>query len=294
MIESFLESWDLFGTSYIVGWLVAALLSLVGVAVVARDQIFIGAAASQASMLGIAVALRVEAWGGAWVGPAVAAVGGLDTFHALAGGLFSVAAALVTARAGRNGARESHEAVTGWVFLLCSAGSVLVVAKSPHGLEEVTGLFASTLLGARPVDIPIFAAMAGVTALALAAGHKRILLVLTDPEMAGAAGVRVRAWEWGLLVWLGVALGLSIHVAGMAYAFGCLVLPAAIAKNLCREVRAVFLLSPAIAVAAAGAGFVLANHYDYPPGHTTVVLLAALLAPAWLARRARHALGSGG
>ena len=55
--ESFLASWRLFRYSYLVGWLVGLLLSLVGVIVVARDQVFIGAAVSQASTLGIALAL---------------------------------------------------------------------------------------------------------------------------------------------------------------------------------------------------------------------------------------------
>ena len=57
MIARFLASWDLFSQAYMTAWLIALLLSLVGVLVVARDQIFLGAAVSQAATLGIAVAL---------------------------------------------------------------------------------------------------------------------------------------------------------------------------------------------------------------------------------------------
>lgn len=274
MIREFIDFWPLFGDTWLAGGLIAALLAAIGVLVVARDQIFIGAAISQISMLGIAVAHRLE--------PHVEA----HILHAVVGGGCSIAAALFTARAGRVRG-ESHEAVTGWVFLLGASASVLVVAHSKHGLEEVQKLVLSaSIIGATATDKWIFGAMLAVTALALALAHARILLVVTDPEMAGAAGVRVRRWERAILVWLGLGVGLSIHVAGMTYAFGCLVLPALVAKNLCREVKTMFVVAPLVGVAGAFAAFVLANHYDYPPGQTAVALLCALLAVAWAFRRA--------
>ncbi len=48
-IDSFVASWALFQYTYLAGWLIGLLLSLVGVLVVARDQFFLGAAMSQAS-----------------------------------------------------------------------------------------------------------------------------------------------------------------------------------------------------------------------------------------------------
>ena len=60
MIESFLDSWELFAHAYLSGWLIAAVLGLVGVSVVARDQIFLGAAVAQASVLGITVGIRLD------------------------------------------------------------------------------------------------------------------------------------------------------------------------------------------------------------------------------------------
>jgi ABC-type Mn2+/Zn2+ transport system permease subunit len=38
-----------------------------------------------------------------------------------------------------------------------------------------------------------------------------------------------------------------------------------------------FLVAPAVAVAAGAAGFVIANHWDYPPGQMTVAILCVLL-----------------
>jgi ABC-type Mn2+/Zn2+ transport system permease subunit len=282
VIEEFVASWPLFHNTYLVGWLIGLLLSLVGVLVVARDQIFIGAAVSQASTLGIALALGLGSW---------AATEGLewlhaDVFLATMAVVSSVVAALLTARG--DAAQESHEAVTGWVFLLSASGAILIVSHSPHGLDEIHRLLSSSIIGATQRDVWTFGVLVVLTALALAVSHRRVLLFALDPDMAAAVGMRLKPWSLVTSAWLGLAVGLSIRSAGMLYTFGCLVLPALVAKNTCRAVRPMFVVAPVVAVAVATVGFVLANHYDDPPAQMTVALLCLLLAVTWLFRRVRH------
>jgi zinc/manganese transport system permease protein len=282
VIEAFLDSWPLFQTTYLAGWSIAVGLSLVGVWVVARDQIFLGVSVAQASTLGVATAL--------WLGE-VSAFAGIAWLHSdlFAGSLAvaaSIATALLTARYGGAG-RESPEAVTGWVFLLAASLPVLLLADSPHGLEEVHALVFSTILGASRTDLGLLAGLAAATVLAVARYHRALLLFAMDPEMASAVGMRRRLWTALVAVWLGLAVGLSIRVGGTLYAFGCLVLPALVARNLCREVRGVLVLAPVLALAAAVCGFVAAHSADTPPAHTTVALLCALLLLSWPARRWR-------
>lgn len=280
MIESFLASWELFRTPYLAGWAIAYLLAGVGVWVVARDQIFLGVAVAQASTLGVATALWL---GGLGAGAALESLGG----DAGAAGL-AVAASVATALATvlrREGGRESAEAVTGWVFLVAASVPTLLLAHDPHGLEEVHQLLFSTLLGATGVDLAIFGALALATTLLVARHHAALRLLAIDPEMAPAVGLRSRAWHAGLAVWLGVAVGLSIRVSGTLYSFGCLVLPALVAKHWVREVRTLLWLAPLVGVAAAVAGFVLANHLDTPPAHASVALLCAALAVSWVRAR---------
>ena len=99
-----MASWGLFHNTYLVGWLIGFLLALVGVLVVARDQIFIGAAVSQASTLGIALALGLGSWA------ATEALEWLhaDAFLAAMAVVFSVLAALLTARGGEDGEHHGH------------------------------------------------------------------------------------------------------------------------------------------------------------------------------------------
>ena len=279
MIGNFIESWALFQYTYLAGWMIGLLLSLVGVLVVARDQIFLGVAVSQASTLGIAMGLG----GGSLLGVLWLQS---DGFLSLMAVVFAVLAALLTAHGGVTG-HESHEAITGWVFLLSASLSILLVAHSPHGLDEVHRLLSSSIIGATPADVWTFASLASVTTVAVGMARRQVLLFAMDPAMATAVGMRVSRWAVGTAVWLGLAVGLSMRVSGMLYTFGSLVLPALVAKNLCREVSTVFLVAPGIAVGTSALGFVLANYYYYPPAQMTVALLSVALIVAWGLRRFR-------
>jgi zinc/manganese transport system permease protein len=273
VITDFVDSWGLFHDAYLAGWLLAALLSVLGVLVIARDQIFIGAAVSQASIVGIAAALRLGdllgATDGSWARS--------DPFLSSMAVVGSALAALLTTRGGEAGG-STHEALTGWVFLLASSLSILLVAHSPHGLEEVHRLVSSSLIGATETDVATFALMGVVTAIGVAVTHRRLLLLAMDPTMAAAVGMRVGVWSGALSLWLGLLVGLSISVSGVLYTFGCLVLPPLVARNVCREVRPMFLVAPTVGVVVAAVGFVVAHHWDYPPAQMTVALLCLLLA----------------
>ncbi|TFH24410.1 MAG: metal ABC transporter permease [Myxococcales bacterium] len=280
MILEFIESWPLFHDAYLSGLLIAALLGLVGVAVVARDQIFIGAAVSQASMFGIAFGIRA--------GDPLAhrlSERALDIMHSVTGGAAAVLGAWLTGVTAAT--RDTRESMTGWVFLVGASLSVLVVAHSPHGLAEVNRLAASTIIGAHGTDVVLFVALLVVTIGVLAARRDAILLMLVDSEMARATGVPVRIWDRLLAIWLGLTVACSIHVAGMLYTFGCLVLPGLAARNLCRELTAMLFVAPVLGVSVCLIGFVVANGLDYPPAQVAVALMSALLVASWGIRSLR-------
>lgn len=285
MITDFIQSWDLFAQTYIAGWLIAALLGLIGVIVIARDQIFIGAAVGHASTLGIALTMT---FGGAIIGHNHGGWFGEEELAATFAVVFAIAAAVVTARhrgGGQAVGGESHEAITGWVFLASGALAILVVTHSPHGLEEVQRLLSSTLIGANWIDISVFSSLLLISAVVAAAQRRPLLLLVMDAPMAEAAGMHVRLWNLSIAAWLGLCLGLSLRSSGLLYTFGCLVLPALAAKSLCRRVAPMFLLAPMIAVAAAMVAFIIAHHYDFPPAQTATALLSAVVLITWGFRR---------
>ncbi len=282
MIASFLDSWELFQFMYLSGWLLAFLLSILGVLVVARDQIFIGVAVSQASTFGIALGLRLMAATG--LGQVVG--GHPDAFLSCMAVTFAVLAAFLTAHRqtvgrGNGHVKESHEALTGWVFLSASSVAILLVAHSPHGLEEVQRLLSSSLIGATAFDVWLFGGLCVVTLLTVVGLRRQVMVFALDPSMMTAVGMRAVWWTFGVAAWLGLLVGVSMRVSGLLYTFGSLVLPALIAKNLCQEVKMLFCVAPVIAVGASIMGFVMANHFDYPPAQMTVALLSLSLVLTW-------------
>ncbi len=273
-MSDFLATWSLFWPSFLAGWVIAALLAVVGVWVVARREIFLGAAVSQASTLGIALAISLGAASGAhWLES-----DGVAAALAIAA---AVATALVSARGGGPG-RESAEGIVGWIFLLAASLPTLLLAHSPHGLEEIHRLAFSTLLGAQPADLAVLGVLLAATLLAARRFRDPLLLLALDAETAAALGVPRGRLVVGAAIWLGVCVGFSMRVSGMLYAFGCLVLPTLVARRLARESRPLVWLAPAIALAAALLGFVLAHVSDVPPAQMAVTLLCGMLAAAWV------------
>lgn len=271
MISGFVESWPLFQWTYLAAFGLSVALSSLGVVVVTRGQVFIAAAISQASLLGLAVNL--------WLGlgsPVIAAT------------TLSGAAALATARKRVHRPGFSGEEATGWLFLACGSLAILVLAKQPVGLKEVQAMMASSVLGATPWDAAVFGALGLMALLAPRLAGSRLVLLITDPTMASAVGMRVGVWVGGIAVVLGVTTGMAVQATGLLFAFGCLVLPALIAKNVCRDVAPMFWVAPAVALGAVGVGFVLAHHFDFPPGQVVVAVLAAGLLGAWGWREARE------
>lgn len=282
MIEEFIASWPLFRDAYLSGCLIAVLLGVIGVLIVARDQIFLGAAVSQASMLGLTIGLELGWSGAGWYE--------FDAFTSFLGSLFAVAGALVTATL-RTPGGESREALTGWIFCIGMSLSVLLVAHSPHGLEEVHRLVSSTIVGATLVDVEIFAVLVVLTIAALLRAWRVLVLVTMDPEAARAVGVRVEWWDRALYVWLGIAIALSLRVSGLVYTFGFLVLPALAAKGVAREMRTMLVVAPCVALLVSLASFVVAHHMDLPPAHVGVAGLCGTVLMAWVLRSGRRAWG---
>ncbi len=278
-IKEFLTSWQFFGNSYLSGWLIAVALAQLGCLVVARNQAFLGAAVAQASAGSVAIALWAStAFAIPWLASHEGDPGhAANTAAAIIGGTLASIAGLARGRSG--------DSSTAWLFLMGGCMPMLLLATHPHDLEQVSHLFASSLIGASRIDVEMFAALAVVIAVGFAVFRRRICLVVLDPTFASAVGIRVNWWSAGLALSLGVALGLAIASAGTLFTFGCLVLPALIARSWCRTLAGMFIAAPAIALMVTILAFVWANHRDHPPGQMAVAFLGAVLVLGTGARR---------
>ncbi|MEM9752442.1 MAG: metal ABC transporter permease [Planctomycetota bacterium] len=284
MLE-FLSSWGLFARPYTLTLLAAMGLAMLGVVTAARRQVFMAAAVAQASTFGFAV---FALFAGA---AATQMSGSLGRDVVVIGS--AIAAALLTMLGdGRQtqGSRLDGDERTAWVFIAAGAGAILVLAQAPAGMEQFRRMQASSVIGATRLDVATFAVLLVAMVGVVIAFGRSLVLLLADPVMAAAIGMRVRVWDLGLAVFSGACVGLGVRSTGMLFTFGCLALPVMIAKQACGEVRSLFWASPLVALVAAFMGLWLSYVLDLPPGQVVVALLCVVLVAAAAGRFAWDAM----
>jgi energy-coupling factor transporter ATP-binding protein EcfA2 len=246
VIAEFADSWALFHNAYLVGWLLAITLSAIGVLVVARDQIFIGAAVSQASVLGIAIVLRA--------GPT------------LAGARLSRAP---TRRAcsrrwpsrHRRWPRSSRRGRARTAARRTSADGLGLAPRRERG-DPRRGAQPARARGGAPravvehhrrvaSDVWLFAGLALLTLGAIALRSRALVLVAIDPAMAAAVGLRVRAWAATCRCGSASSWGSRSTWRASSTRSAASSCRRSVARNLCREVRSMFVVAPSVGVAGA-------------------------------------------
>ena len=274
-LEGFASSWFLFAESYLVGVFSAVLLAILGVWVVGRRQVFLGAAIAQASGCGVAVALALQLMLG-FDSEGMQAL--VPVLAATSGGLVGLLAA------GRSRAARLDEGFVAWVFLVGASASVLFVAHHPEGLEIIHRLLFSTILGSTWSDVIILGGLMFLVAVLGLRFYEPIALLTLDPDASALAGMPVKRWSFVISVGLGVSVGLVMQATGFLYTFGFLVLPVLAAREFCSEIRQILWVAPALALSVVLPSFGFAYAIDLPPSQVAVAALAALVVIGWTYR----------
>lgn len=251
--------------------IIAALCSYLGVFVVLRRSVFVGAALAQVSSLGVAIASfaagAVEAWWGMHLHIAPQPV-------ALA---LTVGTAVLMAVQHKE-VRIPRETVVGVAYAAASAFAILVVALSTHAESEVLNLMFGNVLAIGTTEVAMLVAVAAVVAAIHWAFFKEFLFVSFDPDMAIALGLNGRLWNILLFLTIGITISLAIRAAGALVVVDFLVLPAATALLLRRRLRPTIFIAVLAGLASSFAGICLSYVADLPSGPTIVAISSILLA----------------
>lgn len=255
--------------------IIAVTCGVLGVWVVLRRIVFVGAALAQLSSAGIALAL-ILAGAGLVRGPLAEPL------------LFAVVVALLGAVAFGLGTRRAlvpPDATIGVTYAVAGALGVLLISKAVAG--EAHDLFLNgNILGITRRDT-IEQLVIGVPVLLIhGVFYKEFLFVSFDPETARAMGYRVDRWNLLLYFTLGLVIAFAIQTAGVLVVFNFLVLPAVTGLLLSRTMRGMFMWAVASGAAAVVIGFVASIPFDLPTG-SAIIAVSGLLV---LVARAVNAL----
>jgi zinc transport system permease protein len=263
----------LFRDALIGSLIIAVACSVLGVYVVLRKIVFVGAALAQLSSMGIALAL--------WLG-------GVAGFGAVAEQ--PVALALVVTLIGAmlfgvSGARTRipPDATIGATYAIAGALGILLIAKASHG--EAHDLFLQgNILGITRRDMWVLLAVAAPILLVHVLFYKEFLFISFDRETARTVGYQVTRWNLFLYLTLGLVISFAMQFAGVMLVFNFLVLPAVTGLLATRSMSGTFGWAIGSGLIAAIVGFSLSVPFDLPTGPAMIAVSGVLLFIAWLIR----------
>jgi zinc transport system permease protein len=283
-VTAFADFWagrELWREPLVAGMLAAALLSYLGVFVVLRRMVFVSAALSEISGVGVATAFYV----GAIAGIDPHSHGALPillepVWFSL---LFAcIAAALFSLRPGHR--KLAPETIVGLGYIIASA-LVLAILNSPRIAQEAHAV--GDILFGNAVIVPrsqIYALAAAGAAAVLAHGlfFKELLFVSYDSETATVQGIGVFRYDLLLNVIVAVVISVATRAVGALPVFAFTVVPAAAALMVTENIRATMPLAIAFGTVSAALGYYISWIEQLPTGATMVVVASVFLLPGLL------------
>ncbi|HET6437751.1 MAG TPA: metal ABC transporter permease [Anaeromyxobacter sp.] len=256
--------------------LAGALLGALGVFVVLRRTVFVSAALTQLSTVGLVLALLVH--------ERLRIESESTSSQLVVAIAFSVAGALVLGAF--RSRRLPAEAAVGGVWVAASALVVLGVSRLlVHEAHDLGGMVFGNAVA---VPLPDLVVIGGVALLCLvlhALFAKELAFVSFDPETALALGMNVSFWDGLLFLTIGLAIPVTARALGALPVFAFLTLPAGAALLARARFRSAFLVAAILGMVAAGGGYVLSWIWELPTGATMVALAGLLLLPGAMVKR---------
>lgn len=264
-IQTFFESWPLFQDAVCAGVLGGAMLGVVGVYIVLRRVVFLSAAVSQVSGLGIAWAYFLQSSFGHGHGV------GNTTFWAI---LVTLGALLLLWRDKTVGGPR-RDAILGVIFLTGLSGTLLLSSRILEELHDVQTLLFGTAVAVLPED---FWRIFWVSIMTLALHlwqHRAFSVVSFDPQGARIRRLPVLMIDTVLMVSIGLAIAVSTQVLGSLPVFAFSILPAFAALLVVPNPASALVVAGVLGAIYGLAGYVVAFLWDLPVGasQTMVALL---------------------
>ena len=250
-----------------------AIHSYLGLHVIAREVIFVDLSLAQIAAMGTVTAMLMG-----FGGDSPAKYFFALAFIALGAWLFALT------RTSAHG-RVPQEAIIGIVYVVATAATLLLADKAPQGAEAIKEILVGSIIW---VTWPVILRKSAIYAVLMAlhwAFRRRFVTISFNPQEAVKAGWTIRWWDFWFYVSFGIAVTLSVPVAGVLLVFTMLVVPATVAFLFTRDIRRLVTISWGTGVLASFLGLWLSYVGDLPTGPLIICMYGALLAVAGVLRR---------
>ncbi|MEK6791789.1 MAG: metal ABC transporter permease [Deltaproteobacteria bacterium] len=159
------------------------------------------------------------------------------------------------------------EALIGVLYIFSLSASILVLDRTPHGLEEFKAIMNGSILWVGPVELIATFAVYSVIGLFHFVFRKRFFRL----SFENSGGI---LWEFLFFLSFAVVLVKSVQMAGILQVFSFLVIPVLIGKLFTKDLKKILVLGWIIGTASSVFGLGLSYLYDLPAAPLIVASLS--------------------
>lgn len=240
--------------AFLAALLLAPLCGLLGVFVTARKMAFFSDTIAHGALAGIALGL--------WLGFS-------DLTIPMIVFSFAVAASVLWLK-------QNTELLNDTIMALLLSGSVavgiLVLSVLKGHRREINSYLFGDILAVETMDVWLAASLFAIGCIILFLNLNAFTLITAHEDMAHVAGIRVRGLNLLFIMLLTVTVAVSIRLLGIILVTSLLVIPAASARNISRNLRQQLLGSFTIGIIGGMGGILLSYELDVPCGPAIVLV----------------------
>ncbi len=262
--------------------IVALLCSYLGVFVVLKRIVFMTAALSQVSSLGITISLPLQAW--IWGSVTVAAgtqqaqsiyVAAVPVIVAI---LFACTAASIMAFQ-YSEKRLTRESLLGIAYVIPAALAMLVLDATGGTVHDINNLLFGNTVFVPATHLTFLIIVAIFVSIIHVVLYKEFIFISFDPDTAKALGIKTIFLTQILFYSLAMMISVSIITIGVLPVFSFMIIPATASLMITNTLKHAFLIATLFGVISAIVGYYLSFEFALPTGPTMVATASLLFIP---------------
>ncbi len=182
-------------------------------------------------------------------------------------------------------ARMSPDTVIGAFSSISVALGIFLATLGGGSFNKLNSLLIGDLMSIRPGEIALLFAVLVLVLIYFMLCINRLLILSVNPSIARSRGIHPLAVEMLFAAVIAVVVTLSINWVGMLLINSLLVLPAAVARNLARNVAGYTLIAVTVSLAAGVAGIIASYYVGSAASALIILLLGAAFSLSFLLSR---------
>ena len=187
----------------------------------------------------------------------------------------------------RSRSRQSADTIIGVFSSTAVALGIFIATMGGGSFTKFNKYLIGDILSVTPGEIGALALVLLAVAALWVLCSNQLILTAIHPQLASSRGVKTARNETLFTVVIAVVVTLAMSWVGLMVINSLLVLPAASARNVAKNVRQYHLFSVLGALVASVAGLILAYYLGCSAGATIALLLALFFAVTFALRRTR-------